>query len=92
MAKTPLPAGWTDELTGYATQLDPSLDGYWLHEAGAVVTRWKDDLSVTWSYRKQGGTVRTLHEAFILAEAETIRHRQAHRAGLAGVCGSEVQV
>lgn len=78
MAKTPLPAGWTDDLKGYETLLDPNLDAYLTHTSGATVVRWKDDLSVTWSYRRDHGQVRTLHDAFVLAEASAIRARLAH--------------
>lgn len=75
MAKQILPPGWTDEYTGFEGIFDPSVDGHWEHARfGASVTRWKDDLSLTWSVLGgKSGQETTLAGAMQAAEMATGR-------------------
>jgi len=75
MAKQILPPGWTDEHTGFEGIFDAAVDGHWEHaRLGLSVTRWADDLSLTWSVKGgKGGRETTLAGAMQAAEMGTGR-------------------
>lgn len=74
MAKKILPAGWADEYAGFEGIFDTAVDGHWEHaRLGLSVTRWADDLSLTWTGSGASGREMTLAGAMQAAEMGTGR-------------------